>query len=349
LLNKKLLLLHKILKLNIMYIANPLYDVVFKYMLEDERVAKTFISAIIGEKIEELTFGATEHTVKKNKKDDDIITLEGSLTVCRFDFCAKIKTETGFKTVTIELQKAKVLSDIVRFRKYLGKQYENPDSILDRDENKARQIYLIYFLNYGINLPDSPVIAVDYKAKDVTTGKELNFDNEFIKSLHHKSWIVQVRQIKERRRNDLEKLLSLFDQDSKEQLQHFLNIDDDEMPDEYQHIIRRLCKAYSDAKLEGAMELEDDFLDELARKERLTAEIQQQNEKMKIENEKIKLESEKMKTESEKMKNESEKMKLESEKMKIELENFKIELEKKEQEIAKLKENLGTIPPSQTS
>ena len=31
-----------------MHIANPIYDVVFKYMLEDNKTAKLFLSAIIG-------------------------------------------------------------------------------------------------------------------------------------------------------------------------------------------------------------------------------------------------------------------------------------------------------------
>ena len=78
-----------------MHIANPIYDVVFKYLLEDNKVAKLLLSAIIGEKIEELDFSAQEHTV-------DIERLEKpSFTVCRFDFSAKVKTEKGFKTIGI--------------------------------------------------------------------------------------------------------------------------------------------------------------------------------------------------------------------------------------------------------
>ena len=39
-----------------MQIANPIYDVVFKYLMEDAKVAKLLISSIIGEEIEELDF-----------------------------------------------------------------------------------------------------------------------------------------------------------------------------------------------------------------------------------------------------------------------------------------------------
>ena len=34
-----------------MKIANPIYDVVFKYLMEDSKIAKLLISTIIGEKI----------------------------------------------------------------------------------------------------------------------------------------------------------------------------------------------------------------------------------------------------------------------------------------------------------
>jgi hypothetical protein len=38
-----------------MQIANPIYDVVFKYLLEDNKIAKKLISLIIGEEIQSLT------------------------------------------------------------------------------------------------------------------------------------------------------------------------------------------------------------------------------------------------------------------------------------------------------
>ena len=87
-----------------MHIANPIYDVVFKYLLEDNKVAKLLLSAIIGETIEYLGFSAQEQTVEirhaavdnqQNSKE------RPPLTVCRFDFAAKVKTETGFKTISI--------------------------------------------------------------------------------------------------------------------------------------------------------------------------------------------------------------------------------------------------------
>lgn len=39
-----------------MQIANPIYDAVFKYLMEDSQIAKLLISSIIGEKVLSLDF-----------------------------------------------------------------------------------------------------------------------------------------------------------------------------------------------------------------------------------------------------------------------------------------------------
>ena len=41
-------------------IANPIYDVVFKYLMDDEKVAKLLLSALLGLDIEALEYCATE-------------------------------------------------------------------------------------------------------------------------------------------------------------------------------------------------------------------------------------------------------------------------------------------------
>jgi len=248
-----------------MHVANPIYDVVFKYMLEDNKVAKLFLSAIIGEEITELEFSAQERLVEIKKPRN----AEIPLTVCRFDFSAKIKTETGFKTVAIELQKAKYSSDLMRFRRYLGLHYQSPNNTYDAKQDKARQIYCIYFLDYGMDLPPRPVLKVDYTVQDAYTGDEFPASGEFVSGLHHRSWIVQIRQLKQHRRNDLEKILSIFDQSTvTDSRRHILDVDEDIFPEEYQQIIRRLRRAMEDPKKRGEMDLEDDILKELQDKER---------------------------------------------------------------------------------
>ena len=80
-----------------MQIANPIYDVVFKHLMEDGKIAKLMVSSIIGESIEKLTFLPQEFTsdIKKTEKGDKPATnrnQKDSLTVYRLDFSAKIKT-----------------------------------------------------------------------------------------------------------------------------------------------------------------------------------------------------------------------------------------------------------------
>ena len=248
-----------------MQIANPIYDVAFKYMLEDNKVAKLFLSAIIGEQIAELEFSPQERTIELQQRTKE----QAPLTVCRFDFSAKIKTDRGFKTVIIELQKAKLQSDLMRFRRYLGVQYQDARNTY---EKKALQIYCIYFLDYGIDLPARPVLNVDYKVWDAYTGDEFPVSGEFVSGLHHRSWIVQIRQLKQHRRNITEKILSIFDQSNVTDERYLLDIDDDTFPEEYEQIIRRLRKAGEDPQKRREMELEDDIIRELQDKERLIEE-----------------------------------------------------------------------------
>ena len=307
-----------------MIIANPIYDTAFRYMMSDSRVAKTFLSAIIGEKIIELDFTSTEYTLKTGMEKSRIDRTLEQITVCRFDFAAKIEIENGeYKTTIIELQKAKFATDIMRFRRYLGTMYQSIENTSDKNRVKARQIYCIYLLNYEIGLSDSPIIKVDYIVSDLTTGEELGRKNEFIESLNHKSWIVQVRQLKEKRRNELENLLSIFDQDNITEDSHILNIDESLFSDEHQHIIRKLREAYESKQVREEMQMEDDYIKEL----RINAEIIAEKDKIIEEDKKTLAEKDKSLAEkdislAEKDKSLAEKDK-ENEILKNELENLK--------------------------
>ena len=261
-----------------MHIANPIYDVIFKYMLEDDKVAKLFLSAIIGEDIIELDFSAQERTVEVPYERTPVSKERAPLTVCRLDFSAKIKTENGFKTVIIELQKAKFLSDLMRFRRYLGLHYQSANNTYDERQEKARQIYCIYFLDYGMDLPPRPVLKVDYMVRDAYTGDEFPVAGEFVSGLHHRSWIVQIHQLRQNRRNDLEKILSIFDQNNITDSRYILDVDEESFPEAYQQIIRRLRKAGESSQKRREMELEDDIVKELQDKER---QIEKKEEELK--------------------------------------------------------------------
>ena len=69
-----------------MIIANPIYDVVFKYLMEDIEIAKGLISRIIHEEVEALEFNAQEPSFDRQYS---------VLSLFRMDFLAKIKTNSG--------------------------------------------------------------------------------------------------------------------------------------------------------------------------------------------------------------------------------------------------------------
>lgn len=98
-----------------MRIANPIYDVVFKYLLDDEKVARLVLSALLGKEVLELQFRPTEVQHEAANPDGT------QLLVLRLDFAATVRLEDGgHKLGLIEIQKARTASDVQRFRRYLA-------------------------------------------------------------------------------------------------------------------------------------------------------------------------------------------------------------------------------------
>ncbi|HMS67807.1 MAG TPA: hypothetical protein PKD18_06705 [Saprospiraceae bacterium] len=130
-----------------MIIANPIYDVIFKYLMEDYQSASTIISTIIGEKVESLVSKPQESVVESNKY---------GLSILRFDFIGIITNSEGVKRkVIIEMQKAQGPSDIRRFRRYLGENYSKQD--FDDETPIDLPIICIYFIGFPVNLPNAIV------------------------------------------------------------------------------------------------------------------------------------------------------------------------------------------------
>ena len=261
-------------------IANPIYDVVFKYMMEDNAVAKLIVSSIIGEEVVSLEPKPQEHTREKdNEKPKGEIP---NLTVYRLDFSAKIKLSGGqYKVIVIEMQKAELPTDIMRFRRYLGEQYiDSGNSIVNDEEIDAMQIYAIYFLGKDLGIYDTPVLSISPEIKDVSTGKIVSAISKFIEGLHHKSWVVQISCLKARRRNELEQLLSIFDQSNRTSDIHILNVMEEDFPEKFRPIVRRLKGAASDSTVKKQMREDDEILKYLRDVARIEAnKMQKENQK----------------------------------------------------------------------
>ncbi|MEQ1745368.1 MAG: hypothetical protein ABMA02_08080 [Saprospiraceae bacterium] len=249
-------------------IANPIYDVVFKYLMNDEKMAKLLLSAIIGKEVVSLDFRPTEHHFPVGEL----------LMVLRMDFSACILDENGEQELVIlELQKAKLATDIMRFRRYLGEQYSNKENMVREPKQeypyrKALPIISIYFLGHTLEYAKAPVIRVNRIYTDVATGERIREREEFIESLTHDSIIIQIPYLKNRRRTELEQLLALFDQSNATLDRHILNVNELDLPEQYRPMIRRLQKAIVDPAVRETMEAEDDLIEEFKDYQRLITE-----------------------------------------------------------------------------
>jgi len=249
-------------------IANPIYDVVFKYMMEDNAVAKLLVSSIIGEEIISLDPNPQEKTVVKKDAEGN-----PTLTVYRLDYAAKIKIPDGHKLIIIEMQKASLPSDIMRFRGYLGNQYADKNNSLIREDGsiEALPIYNIYFLGDELGIRRTPVLKVFPNVIDMRDQQIIDANSEFIESLNHRSWIVQISCMKEPYNNELELLLSVFDQNNRTSDHHILNVKEEDFPEKYRPLIRRLKQAASLPEIKKQMSDEDEVFDYMKMLERMAA------------------------------------------------------------------------------
>ena len=251
-----------------MEVANPIYDAVFKFLMEDKKSATLLVGAITGFDIEDIELRPTEIQI-----DGDGMR---QWTVYRLDLAARIRTPGGPRLVLIEVQKAKYHTDIQRFRRYLGSQYsseENYEKIKEADgteRQRALPIFTIYILGYRLKRNhDIPVIRVGRSYLDNATGQTLPERDEFIESLTHDGAIIQVPALKERRRNRLENVLAIFDQALiNSDNHHLLCIDDENQPEECRILVRRLLQAVSDKQVRQRMIVEDEILSEFEERDR---------------------------------------------------------------------------------
>jgi septal ring factor EnvC (AmiA/AmiB activator) len=156
------------------------------------------------------------------------------------------------------MQKANLPTDIMRFRRYLGDRY--CDDSNRSDDGKALQIYTIYFLGKDLGICDTPVLSVFPVIQDIATKTIVEGQSEFINSLNHKCWVVQINCLKERRRNELEQLLSVFDQTNLTDDNHILIIREEDLPEKFRPVVRRLKAAASNKAIKKQMREEDGMM-----------------------------------------------------------------------------------------
>jgi hypothetical protein len=239
-----------------MLIANPIYDTVFKYLLEDIEIAKGIISNLLKVTIIELD-------VKPQETSSEITFNNAPITVYRLDFKALIVTETGKrKKILIELQKTKRDADIMRFRRYLAENYQKQEDIIiyGKQISMALPIITVYFLGFKLDHIFVPILKIDTCFVDVAKNEILKEKPEepFVDLLTHQSYTIQIPRLNEENQTEIENILSVFNQkyaqDDRHQLD-YLGVSTNPIT---RKIVDRLNRAIADGSLRKKMDLEDE-------------------------------------------------------------------------------------------
>lgn len=239
-----------------MIIANPLYDVVFKYLMEDIDIAREILETILGEKILYLEVKPQETVTEVG---DD-----GKLHILRFDFKATIESPTGeLKKVLIELQKLKKSFNIMRFRRYLGENYSEEDDVILDDGTQVKMplpIVTIYILGFVLEKLKNAVVKINREYYDVLAEKKIeNVKEEFVELLTHDSFVIQVRGLPQETKTKLERVLQVFNPKFKTQDEHKLDFTGKTDDPLVQKMIARLQRAIADDEMRRKMDVEDEI------------------------------------------------------------------------------------------
>ena len=240
-------------------IANPVYDVVFKYLMDDARIARTILSALLKKNVVAVEMRPHEYV---NEQRD-------TLSVFRIDFGATVRSDDGTEQlILVELQKTWLETETLRFRQYLGVHYSNPKNMVG---DHAIPTVAVYLLGHRVGEIEEPVLYVnhqsyDYEGRLVTKG----MPDAFVESLTHDSIIVQIPRLHGQINNRLDKVLSIFDQTRRDRdNEHILLVDERLYSDDQDMslIIHRLTMAAADTHVNYSMNVEDEYISFIERRD----------------------------------------------------------------------------------
>jgi hypothetical protein len=241
-----------------MKIANPIYDAVFKYLMEDIDIAKDLLSAIL--KVEILAL--------EIKPQELPVNISTGISVMRIDFKCKIRSTSGdIKIILIEIQKSKRHFNVLRFRRYLSKNYRETEQIVhdkDRIEEIILPITTIYFLGYKLDNIEIPVLKVTRQYQDADTDDTIDLKEDFVEQLSHDLYAIQIPRLKMNVQTELEKMLDVFSQTKyKTDESHVLEYTGDTKNPKIARILKRLNGVFLDEEMLRAIEAEEEIESEL--------------------------------------------------------------------------------------
>ena len=241
------------------HVVNPIYDTVFKYIMQDEKVAKVLIGNILKTKVVSIQMNNNEYAAM----------LPDGKKVFKLDFSATILDKAGKQQlVHIEVQKALEEGEIMRFRHYLGaiymdatKKYQetisNPKTNEQITVEHPLPIHTIYILGHtlGDGLSESVMHGENiFKDQDGNI-IQIPENNDYINGLTHTVTFVIAPLTKKNVKTHLDRLLSIFSdcEPNKEEIEIDEYFDDS---DDYRTLMKALQKASVDKQLRGNLELE---------------------------------------------------------------------------------------------
>ena len=309
----------------IIHVANPIYDSVFKYIMEDERIAKTMLSALLKKEVVHVTVRPHEYSN----------TTRDTLSMFRIDFAATVREREGNeikdRIVLIELQKTWLNTETLRFRQYLGAQYSNKNNIREaEDKGFAYPMVAVYLLGHRVGNIKEPIVYVNHDVFDYNGNVVEDGNMEpFVESLTHNSIIVQIPLLHGNVNNRLEKVLSVFDQTLVDgDTQQVLKIDEDKFADDNDmlYVLHKLTAAAANSEMRQDMNVEDEYYKAI--EDRDTAIMQrdkmlkerdckmaQMDERLSQQSERLSQQSEQLSQQSERLSQQSEQLSQQSEQL----------------------------------
>ena len=250
-----------------------MYDAVFKYLMEDPQSAVLLLSTLTDLDISVLEPLPQEMIVSADKDGQAGRQSPAfGLSVYRLDYAARVRNREGQeeRVIIMEVQKASSMAENIRFRKYLGRQYldgRNYRWIQPERGNNYKSgipIVSIYLLGTGeASLGDVPIVAIKLRLYDQTSGETVQARSHFVEALFHEGIIINVPALRDRRRNEKEQLLSIFDQTYAQPNKKTMLVHESQIPERFRPIVRRLQAALSQQEVGNMMNVEDDFLAEM--------------------------------------------------------------------------------------
>jgi len=247
-----------------MIIANPIFDIVFKYLLQNIESAQLLIELITQQEIKNIV-PINKEFIKANSHQFDFNEsyTRDIFDEFRLDFaCTTVNEKGEEKNIIIELQRVSLKTDILRFRKYIGFHYlQNHIANKNHDQLDPLEIQGIYFLGEGDKDTKDHLATITRPVTyDFDTQAVVQQKSPFIQKLTHSIIVINIPALNnpKHKNSELYKTLQIFNQKKVVMNTHaeFIEIDETLFPNKFRPLLQRLSVDALDPKISILLERE---------------------------------------------------------------------------------------------